>query len=167
MSEGVQPDPWAWDMKCSFYERGGLWVIAQAVLMAAVILLAALYHGPWDSLFLTMAGGALLALGGAVGLAGALALARNLTPFPKPPGDGPLVQDGIYALVRHPLYSAVMAASVGWALLWQSWPALLVALATGPFFAAKARREEEWLCEKFPEYAAYAKRVRRFIPWIY
>ena len=57
--------------------------------------------------------------------------------------------------------------AIGWALVWQSWPALLVAAALIPFFAAKARREERWLREKFPEYAAYEQRVRRFIPGIY
>lgn len=47
------------------------------------------------------------------------------------------------------------------------WPALLVAAMLIPFFHAKARREERWLREKFPEYAEYERRVRRFIPWIY
>jgi protein-S-isoprenylcysteine O-methyltransferase Ste14 len=31
----------------------------------------------------------------------------------------------------------------------------------------KARREEEWLRERFPDYAAYAARTKRFIPGIY
>jgi protein-S-isoprenylcysteine O-methyltransferase Ste14 len=31
----------------------------------------------------------------------------------------------------------------------------------------KSRREERWLREKFPEYAAYQRRVRRLIPFLY
>jgi protein-S-isoprenylcysteine O-methyltransferase Ste14 len=61
----------------------------------------------------------------------------------------------------------VFCGSVGWALVWQSWPALLATLALAPFFDAKARREECWLRQQFPEYASYEQRVRRFIPWIY
>ncbi len=105
--------------------------------------------------------------GACVALAGALALGKNLTPFPKPAERARLVQNGIYSLIRHPLYTSVISVSIGWALFWQSWPTLLVSLALIPFFQAKARREERWLREKFPEYADYARRVRRFIPWVY
>jgi len=56
---------------------------------------------------------------------------------------------------------------MGWALVWRSWPALLAALALAPVLCAKARREERWLRQHFPEYAAYERRVRRFIPWIF
>ena len=35
------------------------------------------------------------------------------------------------------------------------------------FFDRKARREERWLRSRFPKYAAYERRVRRFIPGIY
>ena len=46
----------------------------------------------------------------------------------------------------------------------ESWPSLLVALVQVPFFQAKARREERWLCEKFAAYGNYMKQVPRFIP---
>ena len=31
----------------------------------------------------------------------------------------------------------------------------------------KSRREEKWLAEKFPTYAAYARRVRNLVPFLY
>ncbi len=31
----------------------------------------------------------------------------------------------------------------------------------------KSRREERWLVEKFPEYPAYQRRVRKLIPFVY
>ena len=35
-------------------------------------------------------------------------------------------------------------------------------------FDLKARREEAWLIERFPTYAAYrAGTPRRFVPWLY
>ena len=89
------------------------------------------------------------------------------TPFPKPGEQAQLVRHGIYAVIRHPLYTSVIAAAMGWALVWQRWPALLVSVVLIPFFHAKTRREERWLREQFPEYADYERRVRRFVPWLY
>jgi protein-S-isoprenylcysteine O-methyltransferase Ste14 len=34
------------------------------------------------------------------------------------------------------------------------------------FFRLKSMREEVWLEERFPGYATYRRRTRRFIPWI-
>ena len=112
-------------------------------------------------------GAGLLLVAAGCGIAGTISLGRNLTPFPKPSASSTLVRTGIYGLIRHPLYTAVFCGSVGWALVWQSWPALLAALALAPLFDAKARREERWLRQKFPEYAGYERQVRRFVPWIY
>jgi protein-S-isoprenylcysteine O-methyltransferase Ste14 len=87
--------------------------------------------------------------------------------IPKPIEDARLVEHGSYAVVRHPLYSSVIFLSLGWALVWQSWPALLASLALAILLDAKARLEERWLREKLREYAAYARRVKRFVPGVY
>jgi len=154
-------------MGSNFVQRGGLWVLGQGVLLCAVIAGGILSRGQWHSLALTLCGAGLLLIAGGRGLAGTISLGRNLTPFPKPLADARLVQTGIYGLIRHPLYTAVFCGSVGWALVWQSWPALLAALALAPLFDAKARREEHWLRQQFHEYSSYEQQVRRFIPWIY
>jgi protein-S-isoprenylcysteine O-methyltransferase Ste14 len=147
-----------------FLERGGAWVLIQFVLMTAVLLLAVVFHGDWTRVGVMAAGVVLFVAGGGFGIAGVAVLGRNRTPYPQPRNGSELVQHGIYARVRHPLYTSVMLASLGWALIWQSGPAFLVALALIPFFHAKARREERWLREKFPGYADYEKRVPRFLP---
>ena len=154
-------------MSSNFLQRGGLWVLGQGVLLCAVVGGGILCRNQWQSLALTICGAGLLLLAAGCGLAGTISLGRNLTPFPKPSASGTLVRTGIYGLIRHPLYTAVFCGSVGWALVWQSWPALLAALALAPLFDAKARREELWLRQKFPEYAGYERQVRRFVPWIY
>jgi len=150
-----------------FLHRGGAWVVGQATLMLAVIVLALRFRGDgrWPGMFVP--GTVLLGLSGIVGLLGAVRLGRGLTPLPRPRPGMRLVQNGIYAVIRHPLYTSVMAGALGWALIWQSWPALLVGLVLLLFLDLKSRREERWLCEQFPEYAEYARRVRRFIPWVY
>jgi protein-S-isoprenylcysteine O-methyltransferase Ste14 len=90
-----------------------------------------------------------------------------LTPFPKPSEGAKLVQHGIYRLMRHPLYVAVICTAVGWSLFRFSWPAFAVSLTLAIFFDAKARHEERWLRQRFPDYLGYEQRVRRFIPWVY
>lgn len=136
------------------------------MLLTTVALLAVFFRGRYSPV-IVIAGMVLMLVGAGVALAGAMALGRNLTPFPKPSDSAQLVRHGIYAVIRHPLYTSVIAVALGWALVWQSWPALLVAVMLVPFFHAKARHEERWLREKFPDYADYERRVRRFIPWIY
>jgi protein-S-isoprenylcysteine O-methyltransferase Ste14 len=47
---------------------------------------------------------------------------------------------------------------------------LLAMLLTGVlliFFDIKSRREEKWLQDKYSNYTAYQKRVRKLIPFIY
>jgi protein-S-isoprenylcysteine O-methyltransferase Ste14 len=148
----------------NFLARGGAWVIVQFVLMGAVIVLGAFFHGDWTRVPVIATGTLLFVVGGAFGIAGVVVLGRNRTPFPQPRAGSKLVQHGIYARLRHPLYTSVMLVSLGWALIWQSGPAFVVALVLIPFFHAKARREERWLGHKFPGYAEYARRVPRFLP---
>lgn len=138
--------------------------MAQFALMLAVLALGVVWRGRGWGL-LAIAGGIVLVASGAwFGIAGVAALGRNRTAFPRPHDNSQLIRHGIYARVRHPLYSCVMLISLAWALLWQSWPALLAALVSVPFFHAKARCEERWLREKFPGYLEYARRVPRFVP---
>ncbi len=151
----------------SFRQRGGLWVLGQSALLGAVVVGGVFCRNEEPGLALTVCGAFFLLIGAGCGLAGAVSLGRNLTPFPKPTPGAPLVQTGIYRQMRHPLYTAVFCGSVGWALVWGSWPALVAALALGPLFDAKARREEDWLRQQFPEYADYEQRVKRFVPWVY
>jgi len=154
-------------MNSDFIRRGGPWVICQAAILGAVLFSVVFWRNDWKSPLLTALGAGFLVVAALCGIFGATALGRNLTPLPRPSPNARLVQNGIYGLIRHPLYTAVFCASLGWALVWGSAPALAAALVLGFFFDAKARREEHWLRKQFSEYAGYERRVRRFIPGIY
>ena len=150
-----------------FLDRGGGWVLGQSVLMlAGVILGPGVNSGPWAP-WTGFASLVLLVAGGAVGVAGAMALKYNRTIFPKPKQGSRLIQAGIYRWVRHPLYTSLMLLSAGWGLLWCSPLALLIGGVLALFLNAKAAREERWLREQFPDYAEYERRVRRFVPRMY
>jgi protein-S-isoprenylcysteine O-methyltransferase Ste14 len=144
--------------------QGSGWVAAQFALMAVQLLSVAVKRKQWPSPASSAAGAALVAAAAAYGLPGVRSLGRNRTPLPEPKADGQLVTTGIYAHVRHPLYAAVMAAGFGWALLWRSWPALILAAVQAAFLREKANNEEKRLRARFPDYTTYARRVPRFLP---
>jgi hypothetical protein len=76
-------------------------------------------------------------------------------------------ESGIFRLVGHPVYGGAILIGLGWSLADAPLgpiPTALLAL----LFDLKARREEAWLIERFPAYAAYrAGTPRRFVPWLY
>jgi protein-S-isoprenylcysteine O-methyltransferase Ste14 len=115
----------------------------------------------------TLGGWCLIVLGGLLTIAGFFSLGLNLSVFPRPPVKGKLVESGAYRLVRHPIYSGLFFAALGWGLRLHSFPVIGYALLLFVVHDLKARREERWLMEKFPEYEGYRKRVRRLIPFIY
>ncbi len=150
----------------SFRTRGGWWVAGQVPLMLVAALLP-----PWAGAtlpaLLAWIGYALLSAAVVVGAWSARALGHSLTPYPRPLDDGEFVARGPYRHVRHPIYSAVLLAAAGWALAWQSLWGLAFLPVFFAFFDLKARREERWLAGKYPPYAGYRRRVKKFFPGIY
>jgi protein-S-isoprenylcysteine O-methyltransferase len=83
--------------------------------------------------------------------------------------DHELVERGPFQWVRHPSYTGVLLAFVGWALTLRNWAAMAVVLV--PIFVAFIRRmnvEEEALRGALGErYVEYTKRTKRLVPGIY
>lgn len=154
-------------MTGKFFAQGGLWVLTHNLLSIAVVVLGPAFPGQWHHPASIAAGVLLFLAGGVLGIAGVRALGTNRSPYPQPPAHARLVRTGVYRLVRHPLYGSLILAAFGWGLLWQSAPALLTAPILAAVLLAKSRREEEWLCRRFPEYPAYAATTRRLLPWLY
>jgi len=101
------------------------------------------------------------------GVLGLYHIKKYLTPLPYPVEHNQLVTTGIYAYVRHPLYSSQLFAAMGWSIFAVSCSHLFLTVAGFLFFSYKASLEEQWLTRRHPEYAEYARRVKRFIPWVY
>ena len=110
---------------------------------------------------------ALLAAGMILGWSSRRALGPSFTAFPKPVESGSHVARGPYRFVRHPMYVAIVIASAGWALLWQSAAGAALAALLLVFFDLKSRREERWLESAYPTYGEYKRRVRKFVPYVY
>jgi protein-S-isoprenylcysteine O-methyltransferase Ste14 len=153
----------------SLGRRGEGWFAAQVMLMAAVAfagLLGSAVAGPTRDLAAVL-GVALIAGAGLVGLRAMSDLRGSFTPLPHPVEGGMLVEQGVYAVVRHPMYLAVVTGALGWSLLCGSSVALVATAVLFAFFDLKSRREEAWLVEAYPGYRDYRGRTRRIVPGLY
>ncbi len=82
-------------------------------------------------------------------------------------GAAGLVTTGLYRYIRHPQYTGMFLFTLGWILHWPSimtlilWPILIGA------YVWLARQEEKQAVAEFGEqYLMYAKRTKRFVPFI-
>jgi protein-S-isoprenylcysteine O-methyltransferase Ste14 len=154
-------------------ERGEYLVLLQGALLIGFVLLPVYCPAGWaiDSptlLYVRWGIAAVLGLWASVLiLKGLLDLGRNLTPLPYPKDDGQLVQSGVYTIVRHPLYSGLIFAAFSWVVFQFSLSHLIATAILFAFFDAKARREEAWLTQKYPEYSDYQQRVKKLVPGLY
>jgi protein-S-isoprenylcysteine O-methyltransferase Ste14 len=143
--------------------------VLQSVLFAAIVAcgFAAVYWPESVDSFLVVLGLVLVAAGAVVFVLGVVALGRSFTAFPRPRPRSEFRQSGIYRHVRHPIYGGVIVFALGWSLA-ESPLALVPTFLLAVLFDLKARREEAWLVERYPGYAAYSSRTpRRFIPLVY
>lgn len=146
---------------------GRAWVAVQSIIMLAVLIAGPLGREAWNGHWHWLLGGPLLLLGAWTGLRGKADLGGHRTPHPEPRPDGELVTGGIYSRMRHPLYASLMLLGFAWAALWNSSPALGLAVVQALFLDAKAREEERRMQRRFSDYDAYSRRVKRFVPGIY
>lgn len=150
--------------------HGEGWVTGQVLLLAAVGVAGVVDRPDWDGDALavsTVVGLGLVVAGLVIGIVGVRDLGPSLTPVPRPKDGAALVQKGIYGWVRHPLYLGLVLGALGWALFSASLLGVAFTVALAVFLDLKARREEVWLRERYPLYAHYARRVRRFVPGVY
>jgi protein-S-isoprenylcysteine O-methyltransferase Ste14 len=150
--------------------RGGGWVVAQFVLLAAIALSALVGVGWSGSLEVVamVVGIALMALGGLLVVLGGVQLGSSLTPFPAPRTGGELSAGGVYALARHPMYGGGILVALGWSILFGSVAGVVLTAVLAVFFELKARREEAWLLDHYPGYASYREQTpQKLLPFVY
>ncbi len=78
-----------------------------------------------------------------------------------------LVTGGLYRYSRNPIYVAMLAALLGFALLLPSWISLGLLIGAGLGIRRHVRDEEAYLARTYgEEYRRYAARVGRFVPGV-
>ncbi|HUG13909.1 MAG TPA: isoprenylcysteine carboxylmethyltransferase family protein [Thermomicrobiales bacterium] len=94
-------------------------------------------------------------------------LSPSVTMSPTPVADGELKVEGLYGVIRHPMYLSVLLFIAGYATAWDSRLGTHSLVATILFLCAKVRHEERALAERYPDYERYSSRVRwRFLPGV-
>ena len=79
-----------------------------------------------------------------------------------------VVDTGLYAIVRHPMYSATILLFLSMPLILRSAAAFVIFLCYPMIIAKRIRSEEAFLREHLPGYTDYCKKVRfRLIPFVW
>lgn len=106
-------------------------------------------------------------VGDALSLVGVLLLVvalqtigKSVQIAPAPREDARLVTHGIYRILRHPIYTAIMLVLIGLVLRGATAAGDALAALSIVFLLVKARYEETLLSARYPEYDAYRKQTR-------
>ena len=79
-----------------------------------------------------------------------------------------VVDTGLYAIVRHPMYSATILLFLSMPLILRSAAAFVIFIAYPMIIVKRIRSEEDFLRENLEGYADYCKKVRfRLIPFVW
>ena len=103
-----------------------------------------------------------------------LSLAMKINPFAVPvvrlqqERHQRVIDTGVYAVVRHPMYTGFAPFAIGPALWLGSYPAALLAIVPVAVLAVRSVFEERFLKQELKGYDAYMEKVRyRLIPFIW
>ena len=82
--------------------------------------------------------------------------------------DHELMQRGPYAIVRHPIYSGFMLATLGTAIILGEYGGLISVALIVLAWGYKARLEESFMIEQFGvQYEDYRRRVKGLVPGVW
>lgn len=161
------------DRKAKSADRGSLWIIVLVFWgsISTGVSMAYARVGGFGaaSTYVQLAGFGVMLCGIAVRAAAIVQLGRLHMPVVAIQADHPLMDKGLYGLVRHPSYFGATLAFLGFGLALGSWLSTLVLLAGALLsYGYRIHVEEKALMQGLGErYRDYARRTKRFIPWVY
>jgi len=105
---------------------------------------------------------------------GLIALALSANPFAAPvvrhqqERHQVVVEQGVYSVMRHPMYAGGVLVMIGMPLWLESWVATLFAIIPIALIVIRVSFEEQFLRRELPGYDSYTTRVRyRLIPLLW
>ncbi len=141
---------------------GWLLVCVQVLVFLGFLLL------PWraPNALPLIVGLALIVIGIAVVIATFKSLGNALTATPVPRAGAALRTHGVFAVVRHPIYSGLLLALLGFVVAVGSWWSLVWWVISILFFWGKYRWEDSLLAAKHPgEWEIWAQGTPALIPY--
>jgi protein-S-isoprenylcysteine O-methyltransferase Ste14 len=151
-------------------------ILRVLVFLIVIILLSTTWIPlPWLYLQLWPAGLTPFWLGAAVTIAGLLFavwarehLGRNWSRSVTIKEDHELITTGPYAVVRHPIYTGILAGFLGTAIALSQVRGVITVVLIFLVLWAKFRMEEQWMRAQFGEtYAAYAHQTTALVPFLF
>lgn len=157
--------------------RGGAWansfLIRILIVVAVVLIIQAISSNSYEEAFgyqlgfgVELTGVILTALGIAFAVWARLHLGRNWSGTPSMKEGHELVTSGPYRFVRHPIYTGMLVALFGSALV--SGVDLIIFLLFVGMFLWRIPIEERYMMQLFPDqYPEYKKRTKSLIPFVW
>ena len=125
-----------------------------------------LFNSTQNNIPLAILGTAFTVLGIGLAIWARVHLGRNWSPAPAMKEAHELVTSGPYRLVRHPIYTGIMLAALGSALVTPTWLFMFVIISG--VFIWRVKTEEGFMMQLFPtQYPDYKKRTWALIPYIW
>ena len=176
-----------WGVSAFFVKRdvrGGGWqrfwvlrVAAAAIIIFAAVRLgrstgypaAVFFSHPLftPTLILGWIGALLTAIGISFAIWARVNLGRNWSSRPAMKEQHELVTTGPYAYVRHPIYTGILLAALGTAIM-SSIFGIGMLIFISIFFALRINKEEKIMLELFPNrYPEYQKHTKRLLPFVW
>ena len=141
-------------------------MVGQFGLLVGIGLSVA-FSGSGPSAPTTIVAAVLFVAGQGMALSAALKMRQFISAHPQPAPGASLLRDGIYGLVRHPMYGGVFFMALAVAVFDRNLLAIALTVGLAALFYGKSSYEESLLEQTFLGYADYRKQVtRRFIPWV-
>ena len=150
-----------------------LWAHNLLALLGAVVLtlprvtppLLHMRFLPHPAIFAVL-GTIVTALGLGIAIAARIQLASNWSAAVEIKEGHTLIRSGLYAHVRHPIYSALLLGLLGSAIAVGQWRELFGVALILVALILKARHEEDLLRQTFPDYERYRQETSAFIPFL-
>jgi protein-S-isoprenylcysteine O-methyltransferase Ste14 len=96
-----------------------------------------------------------------------VSIGRNWSPRPAVKEHHELVTTGPYTYVRHPIYTGILLATLGSALLGTLF-GIVMFIVVSITFALRIGKEEQLMLQLFPRhYPEYQKRTKRLVPFVW
>jgi protein-S-isoprenylcysteine O-methyltransferase Ste14 len=141
-------------------ERGEAFLLAQGALILFIVLGGIPVINDWMSMIV---GPTLIALGlGTMILSGKElggSLSHWAVPIEESEGGDGLITSGVYSQIRHPMYTGLLTATAGIAVVTNSAARLALTFALFYVLDRKASHEEKALAEAYSDYDDYTKMV--------
>jgi protein-S-isoprenylcysteine O-methyltransferase Ste14 len=145
-----------------------------AIWLGYVLLFTGLFGGPLNDRILRLriaveqAGLAVTLAGLAFACWARFHLGSNWSGTPAVKEHHELIRSGPYRIVRHPIYTGIIAGVLGTALVLGEIRGLISLVLVAIGFLATSRAEEQLMSEQFPDaYPIYKKKVKALIPYVW